>query len=171
MSTTNVEFTPAQALLALQKKIEAITAHLQALRTEAVTIAQSGMVPDAAMQLNDVMQHSEEATINIINAATAIGEISGGSMLDAAQKAEIDTHIGAIYEACSFQDISGQRIKKVLNYLTELETQLCQLGEFAHHSGDAAKKAPLSAEAKLMNGPQLSGQAPDQSAVDSIFGS
>lgn len=158
----------ADDLRGLYAKIEEILKQFREIREEAEGIVENSQMPDAALHLNDVLQHTEEATTTILDAATTIG-----SLTDNAAVAE---QIGRIYEACTFQDISGQRIKKVLKHLNTLEEQLQGLSEAARGAtGDAAAKprakaAPAATgDAALMNGPALSTEAPSQADVDAMF--
>lgn len=158
----------AATLQALYTKIEEILRQFREIREEAEGIVENSAMPDAALHLNDVLQHTEEATTTILDAATTIG-----SLTDNAAVAE---QIGRIYEACSFQDISGQRIKKVLGHINTLEMQLSSLAESVRgSSGDAAPKKPKAAapqktgDAALMNGPALSAEAPSQADIDAMF--
>ncbi len=158
----------AAMLHALYAKIEEILRQFREIREEAEGIVENSAMPDAALHLNDVLQHTEEATTTILDAATTIG-----SLTDNAGVAE---QIGRIYEACSFQDISGQRIKKVLGHINTLETQLSSLAESVRgSSGDTASKKTKAAapqktgDAALMNGPALAADAPSQAEVDAMF--
>ncbi len=158
----------AEALRALYTQIEDILRQFREIRQEAEGIVENSAMPDAALHLNDVLQHTEEATTTILDAATTIG-----SLTDNAGVAE---QISRIYEACTFQDISGQRIKKVLGHINTLESQLARLAESARGStadASAAKaKTPAAqktGDAALLNGPALSAAAPSQAEVDAMF--
>jgi chemotaxis protein CheZ len=78
-----------------------------------------------------------------------------------------------IFEACNFQDISGQRIRKVTKVLETIETKVIKLVAMfgSEHEGvktpTAEPKGPLS-DQELLNGPQLDG-APTQDDVDRLF--
>ena len=84
-----------------------------------------------------------------------------------------------IFEACSFQDITGQRISKVVSALQQVEAKvghmLTTLGGPASES-TAKSDAPVDQSASeedreqaLMNGPQSPGQAPSQDDIDALF--
>jgi chemotaxis protein CheZ len=78
-----------------------------------------------------------------------------------------------IYEACSFQDITGQRITKVVTTLKTIEAKIAQIIDRF-----GVKRAPADAEPAvaapgtgLLNGPQLPSNAMDQSDIDKLLAS
>ena len=154
--------------VALLQQIEQITSQLHMIQGEVSSMTKASAMPDASMQLGDVIRHSEESTMNILNAAVEIGGYV--TELETARREPIEALVGTILEACSFQDISGQRIKKVIGFLADLEKRLEALAAIARGEAVALPEAPpASGDAALMNGPQLT--APDQAAIDSLFNS
>lgn len=154
----------AATLKMLYGQIEEICRHFKQIRQEAAGIVENSQMPDAALHLNDVLESTETATNTILDAATQIGSIAGASALDEESKQKLNEQVGMIYEACSFQDISGQRIKKVLRHLSELEEKLMNLSESA--KGQQRDTKPVD---PLLNGPALSAVAPSQAEVDALF--
>ena len=78
-----------------------------------------------------------------------------------------------IYEACSFQDITGQRITKVVATLKAIETKVAQI---VTTFGTSEREVPIAeaadgAEAALLNGPQHPTVAMDQSDIDKLLAS
>ncbi len=154
----------AAALEALYVQIEEICRHFTQIRQEASNIMEAGEMPDATLHLNDVLQSTEEATTTIIEAVTKMGGICESSSMSAEDKAKASEQVGLVYEACCFQDISGQRIKKVLNHLNVLESKLLYLSETAR--GQMAPEKPVD---PYLNGPALSTEAPAQEDIDAMF--
>ncbi len=134
------------------------------LHLEASGILHHSDVPGASAQLHDVLQSTEEATTAILDAASAIGQFA-----EEGNKEEIAKQVTRIFESCNFQDISGQRIKKVLKSLDILESRLRKLAETARDYTGAEAPAPIKKEEGLLNGPQLSSQAPTQDEIDKLF--
>lgn len=156
-----VEVTDMRTLYA---QIESLCSHFREIRSEAVGIVNTSQMPDATLHLNDVLQSTEEATTTILEAATNIGEAAGLLTGSAAAKQKIEDEVMRIFVACSFQDISGQRIKKVLRHLNTLEAQLLRLSQTARsQSGRVVEDDPL------LSGPALSGEGPSQAEVDNLF--
>ena len=77
-----------------------------------------------------------------------------------------------IYEACSFQDITGQRITKVVATLKTIEAKVAQIVATFGGSdrGRAIAAAAETGEAALLNGPQHPAVAMDQSDIDQAAG-
>jgi chemotaxis protein CheZ len=78
-----------------------------------------------------------------------------------------------IYEACSFQDITGQRITKVVATLKTIEAKVAQIVDtFGDSERDAGAEAPEQPnESALLNGPQHPAVAMDQSDIDRLLAS
>ncbi len=87
-----------------------------------------------------------------------------------------------IYEACSFQDLTGQRITKVVTTLKTIEKKVAHIidvfqpdpnGERGEAVAVARKEPPPpeDAAASLLNGPQLPANAMDQSDIDALLAS
>lgn len=130
-------------------------------------------IAHAAMELNEVVRHTEEATNTIMDNAEAIMGASaelGDAGMALSEKAM------AIMEACSFQDITGQRIKKVLKTLTQIELRVGNLiklfgGELpAGLQIGEIETNPRRADEELLNGPQMSSDATSQADIDKLFG-
>lgn len=154
-------------LLELKKQIENILSQFKQIRSEAAGILSSGNIPDAALQLHDVLQYTEQATSTIIEAVSGINTVVSETDLSQETKDKIGALVNSVYEACNFQDISGQRIKKVLDHIEEIESQIAALSE--GEKGNVVKKK--KDKDPLLNGPQLSGDAPSQADIDNLFNS
>jgi chemotaxis protein CheZ len=120
-------------------------------------------IPDAKDELEAVIGATEAAAETILDAAEAIEGALAGLSSDAA--APIRAAVTHIYEACNFQDITGQRIAKVVRTLKEIEARL--LGLISPLAGRTRQAEP----ARLENGPQLPDAAHDQAEIDAILAS
>ncbi len=152
----------------LYKLIDTIYGSLHDIRGEAKGIANNAEIPDASLHLKDVLQTTEDATMTILSCANGIAsEISVDGVPVSVQES-IMAHVGKIFESCSFQDLSGQRIKRVLKLIDDLQEQLLRLSQ--NQGGIAASiKDKVTKVDPLLNGPQLTNKAPSQSDVDSMF--
>lgn len=160
-----------QQLLELKNQIDSICMHFQLIRSEAKDIVHTSNMPDAALQLNDVLQHTEQATSTIIESVNGISNLVSDSPVTDEVKSKVIDLINKVYEACNFQDISGQRIKKVLSHISELESQLLRLSDTATQNAteNVAPKPDKPEKSSLLNGPQLSSEAPSQQDIDNMF--
>jgi chemotaxis regulatin CheY-phosphate phosphatase CheZ len=126
-------------------------------------------IPTAGAELEAITRDTENATHAIMNSAEAI---MGMESSDTAYKAAVDDEIMKIFEACSFQDITGQRVSKVVNVLKQIEERV---GRLANTLGvEDSAPTELSAEEKrrrdlLLNGPAIGGPETRQDAIDAMF--
>jgi len=130
-------------------------------------------IPVATDELDAVIESTAEATGTIMDACEAIEEHAakiGGDQGDA-----IAMQITKIYEACSFQDITGQRITKVVDALKSIETKVGALMGMLG-SGDQSPPAVSQAadtqektDDDLLNGPQLPGGGISQDDIDKLL--
>ena len=161
---------PQTSLLAevadLGRTIAAAKADIAALRVDDIT---GNHIPIATDELDAIMAHTATATDQILEACETLDEV--GSKLRGKAKAQLQEATTRIYEACSFQDITGQRITKVVTALKTIEQKVAHLVR-AFHDGHANEPPlPLPSEAVLVNGPQLPANAMDQSDIDRLMAS
>ena len=132
----------------------------------------------AAMELDAIVQATEEATNNILGAGEDIDDLVRGIIdrTDDVKIREDATKIAnlviKIFENCNFQDITGQRTGKVvktINYLEErIHTMINIWGE-EEFEGVELPDDVRSEDEKLLEGPQLDGQGISQNDIDSLF--
>jgi chemotaxis protein CheZ len=78
---------------------------------------------NSGLELEAVVQVTEAAANTIMEAAEAIGDwVAQGR--DAATAPAIVERVNAIFEACSFQDLTGQRIRRAIQHLQQVEDVL-----------------------------------------------
>ena len=163
----------------LRDEIMKISNHIEATKNEIIALApanaENGHIGTAAIQLDAVMKATEEAAHGIMDAVDEIQNVVSSSNLDKETQAKITDATTRIYEACNFQDLTGQRINKVMKALEFTEEKINRLVKLFASDGsviiDELKKATEEREdAHLLNGPQLPGAAPSQSDIDAMFG-
>ncbi len=129
-------------------------------------------IPRAGLELDAIVQQTEEATNTIMTSAEIIMS-ADASDIDT-YKATVDDAVMQIFEACSFQDITGQRISKVVNTLRHIEERVLELrnlmGVTEDDIADAsdAQEKPEGDKA-LLSGPALDGEGIDQGEVDNLM--
>lgn len=128
-------------------------------------------IPNATDELDAVVMATEDATAKILDAAEQIEAI--GSQADAELSGKMSDIVTQIYEACSFQDITGQRIAKVVHTLKHIENQLESL--FTTYSNGIVNalgtQSVKTGDEALMSGPQLPKIAKNQDEIDKLFNS
>jgi len=127
--------------------------------------------PTAGAELQAITQDTEGATNTIMTAAEAMMDFDP-SMPDL--KAKIDDEVMKIFEACSFQDITGQRVSKIIKVLTQIEARVSRLAEAAGELGAAPVERALTPEEirardLLLNGPAIGGPETRQEEIDDLF--
>ena len=130
-------------------------------------------LPSAGQELGAIVKSTEQATNTIMECAEAV--MAADASDPAAYKELVDAKMMVIFEACSFQDITGQRIAKVVETLQHIEERVARFADVMkakdldgflndHERARAERKEKL-----LLNGPQLAGAGVDQTTVDEMF--
>jgi chemotaxis protein CheZ len=130
----------------------------------------SNKLPRAGQELDTIVKETETATNDIMTAAEAI--MAADAKDPVKYKTDVEANCMRVIEACSFQDITGQRIRKVVQTLSHIEERLERLQKvWGSDMADAAvNPADLpKGDAALLRGPQLHGEGINQSAVDDMF--
>lgn len=129
-------------------------------------------IPEAGMELHAVVDATESATNTIMESAETL---MAADASDAGYNDLVNQEVMAIFEACSFQDITGQRISKVVETLEFIDKRISR---FATTFGVQDKLDALTADEKerearkqkqILHGPQRSGQGVGQDDVDALF--
>lgn len=168
----------------LEQEIEKIAVYIIQAKTEIAAITYPTEVTGsdknlshASIELNEVVRHTEEATNLIMDRADAIMAVAN-TLTDADTCAKLNEHAMGIIENCSFQDITGQRIRKVLSTLEQVELRINRLvklfgGELPTVTSvmELETGKARRADEDLLNGPQLSGSKPSQEDIDKLFAS
>lgn len=147
-------------------------------------------LPNATNHLDAIVQMTEQATGRIMDECDQVTNFHNDAKerLLAAEPAidpntlmgvddalnQAQTSVTHIYEACNFQDITVQRIQKVVKALQEIERQVLRMvvvfGLVENQSKlDEATKQELTEDAALLQGPQLAGQGLEQDDIDAIL--
>jgi len=129
-------------------------------------------IPFATDELDAIVAHTASATHEILESCETLDEVAASVTGDASAKLQDATT--RIYEACSFQDITGQRITKVVTTLKAIEAKVAHI--ITTFGPEAIEAVTMSAPAQspeddLLNGPQLPALAMDQSDIDKLLAS
>ncbi|WP_291863158.1 protein phosphatase CheZ [Bradyrhizobium sp.] len=133
-------------------------------------------------ELGAVVGGTEEATQQILEAAEAIDQAASAlSKVNSADQQkilseEISERVVAIFEACNFQDLTGQRISKVMSTMKFIENHITVMMDIWGGVDAIRAHAPpivddREGDAKLLNGPRLDGDAghASQNDIDALF--
>jgi chemotaxis protein CheZ len=135
-------------------------------------------IPAATDELDAVVLATEAATNSIMEVAEDIEKISEGLPPEAQEK--LNDAVVRIFEACSFQDITGQRITKVVRTLKFIESKVD--GVLSVFGDDVARErkkdldveldtASDRADEQILHGPQSEGEASPQDDIDKLLAS
>lgn len=186
LSVTDLEIF--SELESLASYIHAAKAEIAALRPDEV---RDEFLPKAADELDAIVEATADATNTIMDATEAIEGVMG----------DVPQEIGdvlmeattRIYEACGFQDITGQRITKVVKALKHIEERIDALvaafgteidkykASQAAESSEPPADKPAASEVEeapgawkdeeLLHGPQLKGEGRSQDEIDALLAS
>jgi chemotaxis protein CheZ len=159
------------------RELREIAGYIESMRHEIgalqVNDLKNSRIPAAGEELGAIVQATEAATNTIMECAETL---MGADASDPdAYKALVDEKMMVIFEACSFQDITGQRIAKVVETLQHIEERVSRFADVMQAKdiqGFLTDEERERAERKakfLLHGPQLAGGGVDQSAVDEMF--
>jgi len=131
-------------------------------------------IPDATDELGAVVTATAEATHKIMTICEEIEDISEG--VESPSGDDIRAKITQIYEACGFQDITGQRIRNVVATLQVIEQKIDKIMESLRDtvgisvSDEKYEKAiSIDDEKSLLNGPQMPDKAVTQADIDKLL--
>ncbi|WP_414476006.1 protein phosphatase CheZ [Microvirga sp. M2] len=171
--------------LKLKEELDAISESIQRTKQEIATLRSVspgvGEVTSVTDELGAVVSGTEAATNTILTAAEEIFEMSGALASHvsegAAEKVQaINDRVITIFEACNFQDITGQRISKVVHsmrFIEERVTQMVQIwgGLDSFHDVGAFAFPERQGDKALLNGPAMDDDPERQSQddIDALF--
>lgn len=130
-------------------------------------------LPMAHQELGSVVKTTASAAGAIMAAAEEILGSGEGSL--ERYRSQVEAKVLEIFEACAFQDITGQRIAKVAEALGHLEKRLNRFASAvnARDSADGVdpeeKLRQARREVLLLNGPQDEAEAIAQDDIDKLF--
>jgi chemotaxis protein CheZ len=82
---------------------------------------------NSGVELEAVVQATESAANRIMEAAEAINDWLRDGRRDPEAFESIARRVGTIFEACTFQDVTGQRIRRAIQHLQQVETMLNEM--------------------------------------------
>ena len=166
----------------LTENLEALFSYVQRVRTEIASLNQSGDGEDKfatmGQQLDGVIEATKEASDSIMEAVERNNEavaklkkaITDADSIEVLE--DIESNNNAIFEACAFQDITGQRVTKIVKSVSYVEERVTALREIW---GDdeldkvELKVVDLTEDEKLLHGPQSKAVAISQDEIDKLF--
>jgi len=170
----------------LKEELDLVYEAIKRTKQEIATLHVSGFhgpeMARAAGELGAIVGGTETATQSILSAAEDIDQAA--NTLSAAVRSEqergltqdIQERVIKIFEACNFQDLTGQRISKVVATLRFIEQHIVQMidiwgGIEALEEFKPEAFPEQAGDRSLLNGPKLDGDAghASQDDIDALF--
>ena len=168
----------------LSRQIVQLYEYMERIKAEIATVKHPNAPVDhfnkAADQLDAIVKATEDATNIIMEATESTSELAA-SLRDRIRIDEVDVDLDKIvensnkvFEACTFQDITGQRISKIVKTMNLLEGTLSSLVVIIGKDSIAALPVREEAEPEdgevRMDGPALDGEeSVSQADIDALF--
>jgi chemotaxis protein CheZ len=161
-------------LVEMAKAIARTKAEIAAMKPDA---DHHGKFGEASEELDSVVQQTEAATSDILACAERVQEMAW-TLRERGLEPEVcdllDANATEVYTACSFQDLTGQRTRKVIGVLHYLESRINAMIEIwglaGAMSAQAAESRAVAGDNALLNGPARLGQGLGQADVDMVMG-
>ena len=161
-------------IMALANEINASMEDLKALGANRI---RDKDIPNATDELSAIVDTTEVATGQILDATERVEAICQ-DVADTEQANAIRQAVTDIYESCNFQDLTGQRVRKVVDTLRNIDHRIAAIcASFGLDATVTAKDgsivrppdiAAASAE-ELLNGPALPGEGMSQDDIDRML--
>jgi chemotaxis protein CheZ len=174
---------PEQNISVLREELNGLLRYLQRVRMEIASIDRPAEgehgFNSMGDQLDAIVEATETATNTIMEAVeknddvvqnirNKVSDPEINAMLD-----QINANSGDVFEACSFQDITGQRVNKVIKSITYVEERVNALidvmGRDTIKEAEVLPEEQKTEDEKLLAGPQLEGKGLSQDDIDSLF--
>jgi len=167
----------------LKNEIRAMSLAIQHTKTEIAALRPPNTADDRLMvvtqELDAIVTATERATNTILESAEKIDGLAeqvqsvGADTTSKQLAGDIRDTVITVFEACNFQDITGQRISKVVRTLQFIEDRINKMieiwGPDTFEEAHQHTQQELDEEAALLNGPQLANQGVSQADIDKLF--
>ncbi|VAW15880.1 COG3143: Chemotaxis protein [hydrothermal vent metagenome] len=130
-------------------------------------------IPEAGRELQAIISATEDATHTIMEAAENLLELEVTDI--DTYKTAVEGEVMRIFEACSFQDITGQRVSKVVEALQDIDERVSRISAAFGSELVAVEKSERETTRdnrkrdQILNGPALDGEGIDQGDIDKLL--
>jgi chemotaxis protein CheZ len=162
---------------AIYRELRDIAAYINDMKVEIGALQENALKesrsPATGQELGAIVKATEAATHTIMECAEIV--MAADASEPAAYKALVDQQMMAVFEACSFQDITGQRTARVVETLQQIEQRIARFVDAirakdlsavidGHERNRAERKSKF-----MLNGPARDGEGIGQAQVDQLF--
>jgi len=156
--------------------LEYLSEYIRSTRGEVAqlrsTVAGPATISQASDELEEIVTETAKAANAIMSVAEDLETLA--NQVDEPVTTTLRNLATKIYEACAFQDITGQRITKVVRAVQDIDQKVALLARICgmdHTAGASAPAAPRTGDDALLNGPQIAASAQTQDEIDRLFNS
>jgi chemotaxis protein CheZ len=167
----------------LKRELVGLFGHLNKLRRELASLhgGEEHNFVSMSETLDDIVKNTENASNTILESMESIDEDVGvlrksGDPAVVAAAGRINDRVNEVFEACSFQDLTGQRISRLVKGLTFIEERVNAMirvwgrDEISKVIDEVKQEQSEKTEDQLLlHGPQSESKAIDQTEVDKLF--
>lgn len=167
--------------LELYHELESLAAYIHEAKSDIAALrpdeVRDQYIPTASDELDAIVQATEIATNTIMDSTEEIESVM--ETLDGEQAEKLMNATTNIYEACGFQDITGQRITKVVKALKDIEDKIeglvtafgSEIEKVKANAPEVEEEISSLTDEDLLGGPQQEGEASTQSEIDALLAS
>ncbi len=180
MERARAQIAEAQAykreLAAIHAAVEQTGSHMASLASDAERDERTAR---ASRELAAIVASTENATKTVLQAAEEIDQAAAilsaavKNPQDAALAHDIQDRVLQVFEACNFQDLTGQRVAHVVETLKFIEERTARLLEIwrAIEQFAPTVRAEAEGDGRFLNGPKLPGDRghASQNDIDGLF--
>lgn len=167
-----IDSTIHRELRGILERIEGLRSEIAKVRADDIS---NNRIPEMGRELSAIVEATEGATHTIMESAEAVLSDTPTD-LESYQEL-VSEKMMTIFEACSFQDLTGQRVNKIVETVEVIEKRinlLCEMLDMENMVGDVEEDAEDAAKAQrkkdlILNGPAMSGEGTNQSDIDKMF--
>lgn len=162
----------------LHKELRGILSRIESLRSDIAKVRaddiSNNRIPMMGRELSAIVKSTESATNSIMESAENVlaADPTADDYADI-----VSGHMMAIFEACSFQDLTGQRVNKIVETVEIIEKRvglLCEMLDMQDIDDAEADDAEMVAKEQrkkdqILNGPADEGEGVNQADIDKLF--
>jgi len=168
-------------IVALARSIEDTKVEIAKLRDQR---PEGDRLTDMAHELDAIVDATESATNGILDITESVSamvteiQAQGDDAYVRHLADDIQDKLMGVFEHCNFQDLTGQRINKVVNAMKFIEERLDRMMDIwgrdgflttAMNEADETEKTTEQRDQDLLNGPQTKEKSISQDEIDALF--
>jgi len=161
----------------MESEFRKIAEYIVTLRREIAVLQANEIhmrkIPSAGQELAAVVNSTESATHDIMAIAESV--LAADASDPIAYKEFVDKEMMALFETCAFQDLTGQRIARVVKTLEHIEARVARFANYtgvkdeAGHANEAEAQDAKRKTDFLLHGPVGEDHGNLQPAIDQLL--